>query len=144
MAGLAADQNAAHRAGRADAGRRIAALDFQRRRVGQIGAMALAGMDHQHAVLARGLQHGADRLDRSRQQRHVVAERGAEAARLQKVALHVDDDERGSRHVDLNGIWLGFDPDWHSIPRSRQGELRKFGAKSALLYTVSATALDFG
>jgi hypothetical protein len=106
--------------------------------------MAFAGMDHQHAVLARRLQHSPDRLYRSGEQRHVVAERSTEAARLQEVALHVDDDERGSRHVDLDGIWLGFDPDWHSIPRSRQGELRKFGAKSALLYTVRETTFNFG
>jgi hypothetical protein len=78
-------------------------------------------MDHQQAVLARGLQYGADRLDGGSEQRDVVAERGAEAARLEKIALHVDDDERGSPDIDLNGIWLGFDPDLHSIPRSPAG-----------------------
>jgi hypothetical protein len=128
---------------RTDAGCRIAALDFQRRRIGKIRAMALAGMNHQHAVLARRLQHRADRLDRGGQQRHVVAKGCAEATRLQKVALHIDDDEHGARHVDLDGIWLGFDPDWHSIPRSRWGELRKFGAKSGQLYTGNAAALNF-
>src|SRR5690606_33847979 len=56
------------------------------------------------------------------------------AARLQKVALHVDNDERRPADVDLKRIRFGLDPDWHSIPRSRRGELRKFGAKCALLY----------
>ena len=43
------------------------------------------------------------------QQRDVVAERGAEAARLEKVALHVDDDQRGGGRVEFEGIRLSVD-----------------------------------
>ena len=53
-------------------------------------------------VCARRLQHAAQRLDRARKLRDVVAERFAEAAGLQKVALHVDDQQRGRRPVDLD------------------------------------------
>ena len=52
---------------------------------------------------ARGREHGAQRLDDLRQQRDVVAEQLAEAARQQEVALHVDDHERGGRGVELEG-----------------------------------------
>ena len=41
--------------------------------------------------------------------RYVVAKRFTEAARLQEVALHVDDDERGSVKVDSYGGRFGFD-----------------------------------
>ena len=34
------------------------------------------------------------------QQRHVVAERLAEAARLEEIALHVDDEQRRAAEVD--------------------------------------------
>src|SRR5260370_9189999 len=45
MSRLAADQDAAHRPLRADPKRRIAALELPRGPVGQIRAMAFAGMD---------------------------------------------------------------------------------------------------
>ena len=38
--------------------------------------------------------------DRGLQPRHVVAERLAEAARLEKIPLHVDDDEGGAIELD--------------------------------------------
>ena len=62
--------------------------------------MALAGVDDQHAGLARGVEHLAQRRDRRLQQRHVVAERLAEAAGLEKIPLHVDDDEGGVIELD--------------------------------------------
>ena len=82
--------------------------------------MAFARMDDQHPHFAGGLEHIADGLHRSLEQRYIVTERGAEAARLQEVALHVDDDESRPADVDLKRIRFGLDPDWHSIPRSRQ------------------------
>ncbi len=93
-------------------------------------------------VSRAALQDVADRFDRRLQQRDVVAERGAEAARLQEVALHVDDDERRPADVDLKRIRFGLDPDWHSIPRSRREELRKFGAKfPAIVCKTFGTAM---
>ena len=88
---------------------RRAALDLGRRRVGQIGQMALAGVHDQHAHRARRGQHRADRLHRARQLRDVVAERFAEAAGLHEVALHVDDDERGRRPIQIDRLRLGGD-----------------------------------
>ena len=95
VAGLAADQDPPHRPGIADPQRRRAALDLGRRRIGQIGQMALAGVDDQHAGFARRLQHRRDRLHRARELRYVVAQRLAETAGLHEVALHVDDQKRG-------------------------------------------------
>jgi len=42
-----------------------------------------------------GVEHGAARRDGRGQPRDVVAERLSEAARLQEVPLHVEDDGRG-------------------------------------------------
>ena len=95
MAGLAADQDSPHRAGIADALARRAALDLGRRRIGEIGQVALAGVDDQHAGGARGVQHVGAGRDRARQLRDIVAQRLAEAAGLEEIALHVDDDKRG-------------------------------------------------
>ena len=69
--------------------------------------MALAGVDDQYAVRARRREHGAARPDRRLQPRHVVAERGAEAAGLEEIALHVDDDKRAMRKVDGKRRRLG-------------------------------------
>lgn len=74
---------------------RLTAFDLGRRRIGKIGQMAFAGMDHQHAHVARGLEHVRDRLHGARQLRHVIAQRFAEAAGLHEVALHVDDQKCG-------------------------------------------------
>ena len=106
MAGLAADQDAAHRPGRADAHSGVAALDLERRGVGQVGAVAFAGVDHQQARGAGGIEHRTDRRDRGAEPRHVIAERLAEAARLQEIALHVDDDERGAAEIDHDRLRL--------------------------------------
>ena len=63
------------------------------RAVGEVGAVAFAGVDHGHAGGAAGVhqaaQGGHDRL----QAGDVVAERGAETAGLDEVALHVDHDQ---------------------------------------------------
>ena len=115
MAGLAADQDAPHRAGIADAQGRRAALDLGRRRVGQIGQMALAGVHDQHAGIARRIQHGRDRLHRARKLRDVVAERFAEAARLQEIALHVDDEKRRRRPVEIDRLRLRGDVRWMAV-----------------------------
>ncbi len=82
--GFAPNQDAAHWAGIADAQAPRAAPDLGRRRVGQIRQMAFAGVHHQKAVVARCLQHRLAGGDGALQQRHVVAQRLAEAARLEK------------------------------------------------------------
>ena len=106
VAGLAANENAPHRAGIADAQGRRAALDLGRRRVRQIGQMALAGVHDQHAGLTRRIQHGRDRLHRPRELADVIAERFAKAARLHEIALHVDDEKRGRRPVERDRLRL--------------------------------------
>ena len=107
--GLALHQNPAHRPRIADALARRAAHDLGRRRVGQIGAMALAGVDDQHAGLARRRQHLRRRLDRGLEQADIVAEGFAESARLEKIALHVDDDQRGTVDVQSDRLRFGGD-----------------------------------
>ena len=57
--------------------------------------MPFARVDHQHALRARRVEHALARRDDRLQRRDVVAERFAEAAGLDEVALHVDDEERG-------------------------------------------------
>ena len=53
--------------------------------------------------------HRPARLHRGREARHVVAERLAEAAGLEEVPLHVDDDERGTVEIDRDRVRLGVD-----------------------------------
>ena len=81
----------------------IAALDFVRRRVGEIGPVSFARMNDQHAELARGAEHLPAGRDRGLQARHVVAERFAETARLEEIALHVDDHQRGAPRSTESG-----------------------------------------
>src|SRR5260370_42210006 len=90
MSRLDPDQDAAHRPLRADPKRRIAALELRRRHVGQIRAMAFAGMDDQAPALPPRLEDCATRRDRRRKPRYVVAERLAEPAGFEEIALHVD------------------------------------------------------
>ena len=87
----------------------IAALDLVRRGVGQIGAVTFAGVDHQHAGARAASSTLASAADRRLEPRHVVAERRAEAAGLQKVALHVDDDERRAIEIDRQRRRFGLD-----------------------------------
>src|SRR6516165_2825818 len=61
VAGLAAYENAAHRARGADAQRRIATLDFDRRSIGEVRSMPFSGVNHEHIGSARGhedIAHG--------------------------------------------------------------------------------------
>ena len=74
------------------AGVEAAAGELGGRAVGEVGAVALARVDDEHAGRARGGEHGlAAARRRAASRRHVVAEQLAEAARLEEVALHVDD-----------------------------------------------------
>ena len=111
VAGFAAHQNAAHRAGVAD-GRRAAAADFfGRRQVGEVGPMALPRMENGKSGGAPRRQKFAVRLDGAAQLRDVVAEHFAKAARLEKIALHVDDQERAMLRKEHEFVRLGLDPD---------------------------------
>ncbi len=56
--------------------------------------MALARVDDEHAGAPRRIEDLLRRRNGAAQMRHVIAEDGAEAAGLDEVALHVDDDER--------------------------------------------------
>ena len=84
-----------------------AAGELRRRCVREVGAVALAGVDDEHPGGAGGGDGGGAGRDGALQQRDVVAERLAEAAGLEKVALHVDDDERGRGRVKADGGRLG-------------------------------------
>ena len=79
-----------------------------RREVGKIGSMPLAGMDDEEAGIAPRLEQSAVRFDRAPKLRDVVAKHFAEAARLEKIPLHVDDDEARTRWIEFKLI--GFCP----------------------------------
>ena len=94
VAGFASHQNAAHRAGVADRRGAAAANFLGRRQIGEVGPMALARMENGKSGGAPRRQKLAVRLDGAAQLRDVVAEHFAKAAGLEKIALHVDDQER--------------------------------------------------
>ncbi len=60
-----------------------------------------------------------------RKQRDVVAERFAEAARIDEVALHVDDDQRGGAGLESKGVRFrnhgGHGVSWDASVRERYG-----------------------
>jgi hypothetical protein len=98
----------------------ISALDLQRRSVGQVRPVSFAGVDDKEACLARGGEHLPARSHRGMQARNIVAERGAKPAGLQKVPLHIDDDERRSTDVDGDRRRLSLDgPQCHGSLRCR-------------------------
>jgi hypothetical protein len=59
-------------------------------------------VNHQHPRAPRGLEHAAARRDHGLQRRHVVAERFAKAARLDEIALHVDDESAVDAGSNVN------------------------------------------
>ena len=63
---LAANQDAPHRAGRADAQRWRAALDLRARCVGEVGAMALTRVHDEHAEAARRVEEQRGKARRRR------------------------------------------------------------------------------
>jgi len=67
-------------------------------------------VDHEQAGRAPGVEQRLVRVDGGPEQRDVVAQQFAEASRLEKVALHVDDDESGVIEVDHQRAWLGLNP----------------------------------
>ena len=117
VSGFAADQDAAHRTRRADAQLGAPRSTLARRHVGQIGTVALArvhdSMPEPRAAPSSSARHG---LDRRGELRDVVAEHFAEAARLQEVALHVDDHERGRVEIDFDRFRLRVQYDFHRPP----------------------------
>ncbi len=86
--------------------------------------MTLAGVDDEDAGLARRCQHRGDRADGAAKLGYVVAQHGAEAAGLDEIPLHVDDDERGGGRLELEGIGLSryF---WHGQPPSEGSGRRR-------------------
>src|SRR5262245_11425364 len=71
--------------------------------------MSLPSVNDQHAFLARGVQGTLARLDGGQEQRRVVAQLIAKPARQDEIALHVDDDHRGRRRIELQRKRLGLD-----------------------------------
>ena len=67
---------------------------FGWRKATEIRPVSFAGMHHLPTSGAPGSEQSLIRFDGAAQLGHVVAEHLAEAARLQKIALHVDDEQR--------------------------------------------------
>ena len=137
-AGLAAHQDAAAGPGIADAGadlpRAPALVGGQ---VGEVGAMAFAGVDDVVALVAHRRQQPLDRLDRRARQRQVVAHLVDIAADAAEIGLHVDDDQRGVVGPQVAvvgpGVGLGLDGSaraWiTSLARALSGD-REFGGRA--------------
>ena len=80
--------------------------------------MPFSGVNHEHIGSASGREDIRTRSDGGLETRNVVAERGTEAARLQKVPLHINDYERRSTGIDGNRHRLRFyGPHWHDSLR---------------------------
>ena len=108
VAVLAAHQHPPHRARIADALAPRPRTIFVGGQIGEIRAVAFARVDDHHAHAARRLEHAPARRDHRLQRRDVVAERLAEAAGLDEIALHVDDDQRRGRQIEREFVRFGL------------------------------------
>jgi hypothetical protein len=66
-------------------------------------------MDHQQSVPAGSGKQRLARRHRARELPDIVAQGIAEAAGLQEVALHIDDNDGAVIGIDLHGCRVGFD-----------------------------------
>ncbi len=113
----------------------LAAQALGRRAVGEVGRVALARVQDRPAV-ARGRARSASATvgTIAVTRRQVVAERLAEAAGLEEIALHVDDDERGARGSKRKAKGLAGDFDHGRVRGNRPGlVLRRREAPEALI-----------
>ena len=133
VAGFAAHQNAAHRAGVADGRGAAAANFFDRRQIGEVRPMAFPRMEHRESGGAPRRQELLVRLDGAAQLRNVVAEHLAKAAGLEKIALHVDDQERAMLRRERKLVRFGGEIDGrgHQLGplRGLRSEARQHGRK---------------
>jgi hypothetical protein len=80
--------------------------------------MPFSGVNDEHIGSACGREDIRARSDGGLETRNVVAERGTEAAGLQEIALHINDDERRSIGIDGNRRRLRFyGLHWHDSLR---------------------------
>ncbi len=92
---LAVDKNAPHRPVIADAQPVTSpARSLARRTIGQIRAMAFLGMNDGEAGFAERSEQPRHGFHGRLEMMHFVTERRAKPARLDEIALHVDDHER--------------------------------------------------
>ena len=73
--------------------------------------MSLAGVNDEHAVGACRREYFAAGFNRGLQAGYVIAERFAETTGFEKIALHVDNDQRGAPKIDRKWCRLGFKSD---------------------------------
>src|SRR3954470_20204896 len=76
--------------------------------------MTFTRVNDQKTCRARRIKRCLAGTDRSLQACHVIAERFAKTARFKKIALHVDDDERGPFELNGERLRLGGDLRYHS------------------------------
>ncbi len=89
----------------------------------------------------RGVKHRAGRFDDSAQQADIIAEGGAKATRLQKVALHIDDEQCGPSGREIE--WIGSCIYRHVLPRSLK-PVQASGQYDANAARTSYTQNDLG
>jgi hypothetical protein len=81
-------------------------FELAERRITQIRAMTFARMQNAHALLTGGCEQVLTGLDGGTQMADIIAEHLAKSPRLQKITLHVDQQQGGSGHFKRNGIGL--------------------------------------
>ena len=111
MPRFAADEDSAHRAAVADARLAPAANFFRRRQIRQIRAMPFPRVQHLQPLIPPKRQQPAIGLDRPPKLRNIIAEHLAKSPRLEKVALHIDDQQRAASRRKFKRIRLGIDAD---------------------------------
>jgi hypothetical protein len=100
-------QYAAHRAFIANRKRPAATPAFRVRQIAEIRPVAFAGMNDEEASRTGRRKQAARGLCDITELRDIVAERRAKSVWFEKVALHVDDDERSAFKRERKRIRFG-------------------------------------
>src|SRR5947209_4610127 len=95
IARLALDENSPHRPDIADLQCSSSAAALRGRTIRKVGTVALLGVHDRPTAFPEGPQELFHGRYCGRQAPHIVAQDGAESAGFEKIALHVDDQERG-------------------------------------------------
>src|SRR5262249_5134467 len=111
-----------------------------RRAIGEIVTVPLARMDDHEPAHPRLAQYALGRWHGPAEQRHVVAQRLAEPAGIDEIALEVDHQERGRRRLERERVRLRLDV-WHGhSPLPPPSPRKKVGVRADSVVAADGTA----
>src|ERR1700676_5495630 len=109
MSRLASDQNATHWSRITDRSLAVAAHLLGWWKIRHIGSMPFPGVNNFQALPSPSRQQPPVRFNGTPKLVYVISEHFPESARLQEIALHIDNDERALRRLEVISVRFCFD-----------------------------------